>query len=242
MFIAMPASFPEAKFQEFGVLSAKFFPKVLSDEYLADPLQKRQHSDSAWMAVAYRYRACSESNEEFKVLLSEASELSREWGSDEEHNYKLGRCVYQFFISSLSVFESLAYSLYFLGGVRQPADFPHISNPKKITVEETAKAFAIAFPHASLTAHLAALLQDADYKQIGVLRNILAHRLTGRRSITVDGVIRSDGSSAYIREDKWYVLGTQDQLTFDDNLIQRQLDGITKLLETLLDAAIDFVR
>jgi hypothetical protein len=122
MFIALPASFPEAKFQEFGVLSAKFFPKVLSDEYLADPLQ----------------------------------------------------------------------------------------NPKKITVEETAKAFAIAFPHASLTAHLAALLQDADYKQIGVLRNILANRLTGRRSITVDGVIRSDGSSAYIREDKWYVLGAQD--------------------------------
>jgi hypothetical protein len=242
MFIEMPATFPTDKFQEFGLLSAKFFPEFLSNEYLADPLQRRQHSDSAWRAVAYRYRGCSESNEEFKGLFLQASELSREWGSDEEQNYKVGRCVYQFFMSSLSVFESLAYSLYFLGSVQQPADFPHVSNPKKITLEGTSRAFTAAFPQALLTARLAALSQDQDYKQISTIRNILTHRLAGGRSIRVEGIRHSDGTSTYTREETWHALGTSDQLIFDEELIQRPLNRITQLLTTLLEAAIEHVK
>ena len=241
MFIEMPPSFPTDRFLEFGLLSSKFFPKFLSIEYETDPLQKRQHSDGAWRAVAYRYRACSESNDEFKVLGSGASELSREWGSDEEHNYKLERCVYQFFVSGLSVFESLAYSLYFFGSVQRPAYFPHVNDPKKVTIEGTSKEFGAAFPHASLTTGLVALLQDVDYKQISTMRNILAHRVAGGRSIHVD-VRHSDPTFAPTREEAWSAQGSNDRLIFDDQLLQRPLSGITKLLTTLLQAAIDLVR
>ncbi len=176
------------------------------------------------------------------MLFSEASELSREWGSDNEHNYKVERAVYQFFMSSLSVFESLAYSLYFLGSMQQQAHFPQINDPKKITVEGTSKAFIAAFPHALLTASLVALLQDEDYKQINAMRNILAHRLAGGRSIRVEGGRDSDGTSTYTREETWYVRGANDQLVFDEQLLQRPLNGVTRLLTAILEAAIDLVK
>jgi len=242
MFITMPGTFPESKFIQFGQLSVKFFPRVGSDEYLSDPLQKRQHSDRAWMAVAYRYRSCAEANDEFKLLLSGASELAREWNSDEEHNFKLSACVYSFYTNCLSVFESLAYSLYFLGGSIQPADFPHIGKPTKITLEQTGEAFSKGFPSTALASRLRALPDVAEYKRIALIRNILAHRLTGRPSSTIDGTIEADGTSTYVREDKWFVLGVQDQPSLDHHLLQQPLDAITKLLEGVLDAAIEFAR
>src|SRR5215472_10658543 len=81
MFIALPPSFPKDKFQEFGLLAAQFFPKLLSDGFLSDPLQSRIHLDRSWMAVAYRYRECAEHNEEFKALLRGANETMEGVGS-----------------------------------------------------------------------------------------------------------------------------------------------------------------
>ena len=39
--------------------------------------------------VRFGYRTCCEANEEFKSLYAAASQLFREWNSDEEHWYKV---------------------------------------------------------------------------------------------------------------------------------------------------------
>ena len=61
----MPAAFPETEFRAFAKGASTFFPDLLSDENLYDPLARRWHFDRVWEAVRYRYRLCAECNEEF---------------------------------------------------------------------------------------------------------------------------------------------------------------------------------
>src|SRR5580700_12277100 len=110
----MPTEFPERQFQSFRIGANAFFPKPLSDE---DPLETWRHFMMAWLAVRYRYRSCAECNDEFKALLANASQVWRAWSADEEQNYKLERCIYVFFMSGLSAFESFGFCLYFVGGI-----------------------------------------------------------------------------------------------------------------------------
>jgi hypothetical protein len=237
----MPPTFPQNAFQEFGKRASKFFPTILSDDDLNDPLQKRQHFERAWLAVRYRYRACSEYNEEYKALLVNPSDLWREWSADEEQNYQLEKSLYQFFMSGLSVFESLGFCLYFVGSMVCPNHFPFVSNPKRITSAATSKAFTAAFPYASITNHLAELSRDTEYRKIDTIRNILAHRLTGRRNVHGDIKMHAGVIVTHTRKEFWRVLGSDEELIFDKVLIQRHLDEINSLLTTLISASLEFV-
>lgn len=182
----MPPSFPKDTFREFGRRAGEFFPAIQTNEYLDDPLQKRQHFDRALLAVCYRYRACSEYNDAFKALLVNTSELWREWAGDEEQNYKIEQCLYQFFMSGLSVFDSLGFCLYFVGSMICPKHFLNVRDPKCITLKDTCSKFTAAFTNVSITNHLAKLLNDTEFSKIKDIRNILAHRLTGRRNIAIN--------------------------------------------------------
>src|SRR5271155_2241903 len=135
----MPSVFPETEFHAFGQLAAKFFPTRMSDEALFDPQAKRLQFELSWQAVRYRYRSCAEFNDEFKALLANASEAWRAGLDDEELTYKLERCIYMFFMSGLSVFDSFAFCLYFLGHAMEPGAFPDVANPRNITRKATAK-------------------------------------------------------------------------------------------------------
>jgi hypothetical protein len=87
------------------------------------------------------------------------------WG-DEELTYKLERCIYTFFMKGLSVFDSLAYALYFLGHAIQSAAFPDVATLRKVTRKATGKAFSAAFPQGPITKLLAGLSSDA---KLGVI-------------------------------------------------------------------------
>lgn len=164
MDISMPPSFPMDEFRAFGLAAKPFFPAILSDADMSDPLQRRTHFDWAWQAVRYRYRSAADLSEEFRALLANASEVWKAGWTDEELTYKLERCIYAFFMNGLSVFESFGYCLYFL---------------------EASKAFAAAFPRAPITAGLAALLQlqQPEFTRVREFRNLLAHRIGGRRTV-----------------------------------------------------------
>ena len=90
------------------------------------------------------------------------------WG-DEEFSYKLERCIYTFFMNGLSVFDSFAYALYFLGHAIQPAAFPDVAKLRNITRKATGKAFGAAFPQEPITKLLADLSSDAKFGVIDVL-------------------------------------------------------------------------
>jgi hypothetical protein len=98
---------------------------------------------------------------EFKALLADPSEAWQAGWGDEELNYKLERCIYVFFMSGLSVLESFAFCLYFLGNAIRPRDFPQFDKPKKITLTATSRAFTAAFPNAVITRRLVEMATKA---------------------------------------------------------------------------------
>jgi len=242
MKLLMPQTFPKEIFQEFAETAGNFFPEILSDDNLSDTFQKREHFQRAWLAVCYRYRACSEHNESFKIILANTSDLWREWGADEEQNYKLEQCLYHFFMSGLSVFESLGFCLYFVAGMIDPQKFPYVSDPRKITLKTMVSALEAGFPDSAITKNFRDLLNNATFTQVDDIRNILAHRLTGRRNVHSYGNTDSDGVYAQTRKEIWHIQGSDKELLFDEGLIQRYFDEITELLTGLISAALEFVK
>jgi hypothetical protein len=239
--IVMPPAFPESEFRGFGLAAQRFFPALMSDEALFDPQEKRRHFDWSWQAVRYRYRGCSECQDEFRLLLGNASAAWRAGLGDEELTYKLERCIYIFFMSGLSVFDSFAFCLYFLGNAMQPGAFPDVASPRKITRTTTSKAFSTMFPGAAITGLLGGLPQDARFSAIDAVRNLLAHRISGRRSIRSSGTLDEDGTyTTDLHEETWHVPGAAGMLVFGGQLLQRHLDDITGLLSSLASAAREF--
>jgi len=237
----MPSSFPETEFRAFGIAATNLFPALLSDEALFDPQEKRRHFDWSWQAVRYRYRSCAECSEEFKELLDNPSEAWQAGWGDEELTYKLERCIYIFFMSALSVFDSFALGLYFLGNAINAAAFPDVANPRKITRAATHRAMSAAFPHDAITGSLASLGKDARFNTIDHIRNLLGHRISGRRSVRSSGTLQKDGSfTTDFHEETWHIPGAPGKLAFDKELLQRHLSDITDLLSSLAAAARTF--
>jgi len=225
--IVMPEKFPGTDFRAFGLASRNGFAVL-------DPFEKLRQFTRSWQAVRYRYRLCAESNEDFKSLLSGRT------GMTEELTYNLERCIYVFFLSGLSVFESFAFCLYFVGNKLRADDFPHVAKPKKITLDATSKAFSAAFPQAVITKRLSDVAQTPEFKRIDEVRNIVAHRVSGRAVIRIRGVANGDETDVCMRETIWHVPKGPETLELDENLLQRHLDDITSLLVPLTSAAREF--
>jgi hypothetical protein len=236
MMPAMPVTFPEAMFTEFRQRAATLFPRVQDEE---DSLARTQFVRSS-QAAGCRYRTCVECDQELKTLVANGSELWREWNDDAEQAYRLERCLYTFFMNGLSVFESMAFCLYFVGSMIQPSDFPHVQKSRKITLGSTGEAFCAAFPSESITAHLIALPQDSEFRKLDTARNLLAHRVSGMRSVRSYSVIHADAGYLSTKDETWYVPG-QDEFRFDAELIHRPLQWVSSTLTTLLGVSRDFV-
>ena len=238
MNFTMPSTFPASEFQAFGLAASNFFPGLLSNEVLYDPQEKRRHFDLSWQAIRYRYRTCCESNDEFKALLDNPSEEWQTGWGDEELTYKLERCIYIFFMGALSVFDSFALCLYFLGNAIQPKAFPNVGNPRKITRSSTQKAMSVAFPKDTITGVFGGLSQDTRFATLAAFRNLLAHRISGRRSVRSSGTLSKDGSyTTDFHEETWHIPGASGKLVFDKDMLQRHLADITDLLSSLAAAA-----
>jgi len=233
----MPSTFPEQMFHEFRQRAASLFPSV---QHKMDSLERDQFVRSS-QATGYRYRTCVECNEEFKTLLKNAPERWRQLNDDPDYAYSVERCLYTFFLNSVSVFESLVYCLYFVGSRIRAADFPDVQRPRKINLDSTGQAFTIAFPQEPITARLTSLPQNAEFKKLELARNILAHRVSGMRSMRIYSTLdRDEGSTSTTREEAWYVPG-QDEMNFDGKLVQQHLDWLSSTLAALIGASRDFV-
>lgn len=157
-----------------------------------------QHFYSAWVAVAFRLRACATHSQDYTALFQRTRGTSQD-----EDLFREDDALFGFFVKGLSALESFAYSLYALGAlictpaqipsVPPPAQFPllHPKQPRllrDITPAATFRTFERAFPGRPLTVLLGRLLSDEAYRQWSEIRNVLAHRAaTAGRSIQYRG-------------------------------------------------------
>jgi hypothetical protein len=85
------------------------------------------------------------------------------------------------------------------------------------------------------------LTNDARFNAIDQIRNLLGHRISGRRSVRSAGTLQRDGScTTDFHEETWHIPGATGKLVFDRELLQRHLDDITALLSSLAGAARTF--
>jgi hypothetical protein len=237
----MPIEFPEDTYLKYRQFAAGLLPKPLSDEDLRDPHERRRQFDQAWLAARYRYRACADSSIEYKLLFDSPPETWSAGRPDEEYEYKLERCLCLFFTSALSVLESLAFGLYFIGNAVSPAHFKYVSEPRKITLNQVRDAFGKAFPKASLSAALRQLTDDNEYDRLSNIRNVLAHKLVGARNIRSAGIAHPDGRYEEEKWEVWHLAGSDLERKLDNGLTQRRLDGLNGLLSELIPACLEFV-
>jgi hypothetical protein len=130
--------------------------------------------------------------------------------------------------------------LYFLGHATQPDAFPEVANPRNITRRATGKAFKAAFPQAKITELLVSLPDDAGFSMIDAVRNLVGHRISGRRSVHRSSTTHADGTHTYWHEETWHIPGGAVKLMFDEELLQRHMGDITRLLTALASAAREF--
>lgn len=239
--ISMPAEFPMQTFRAFGIAGSRFFPAVGSQESFSDQFERTTHFNWSWQAVRYRYRTCSECANEFRKLVGSAGEG---WLTGTEQNeeltYRVEACIYLFFVSALSVFESLGFCLYFLGAGLQPVAFPLIKNPKSITLKRTADAYKSAFPHATISKRMSELLTSREFCRIDLIRNLLAHRLSGRKSVRGWTRVEKDTIVESRSEITWHIPGSTENLEFNQEMLQVEFRRLTRKLRPLLASAKSF--
>jgi hypothetical protein len=71
----------------------------------------------------------------------------------------------------------------------------------------------------------------------------VGHRLAGRRSVAITGTFHPDGTHTEDwRKDTWALPGAAGTLDFAEDMLQRHLDDITRLLTPLASAALEFAQ
>ena len=163
------------------------------------------HFYSAWVAMAFRFRACADHHRNFAAV------FQRTRGASQDMNllYQEDDALFGFFMKGLSALESFYYSLYALGalistpiqtpGVPPSDRFPWLdpNEPKKlrkITPEGTRDTFKKSFPGQPITEHLERLIDDPHYQAWCDIRNVLAHRAATAGRIVYLGPLK-DGPS-----------------------------------------------
>ncbi len=200
----MPPGFPQTDFRAYGVAAISSFVPMTHAENLFDPQERRKQFSWSWQAVRYRYRGCVEFNESFKAPLATPSQSWKNGWNDEESLYKLEHCIYGFFASALSVFDSFSFSLHFFGNALEPMVFP-IIDPRRITRRSTAQMFEKIFPSSRVTSLLHELSGSSRLSTIETVRNLVAHRLSGSQRVKFLGTTHVADNETHSPDETWHV-------------------------------------
>jgi len=73
------------------------------------------------------------------------------------------------------------------------------------------------------------------------IRNILSHRLASSRTLSSYGVRHADGTYTSTTEEFLNILGSEQRLSFDEELLDRQLHIVNDLLIRLVAASLEFL-
>ncbi len=172
------------------------------------------HFYSAWTAIAFRLRACTDHDRVYTEVFDQTH-----GAADNIDLYQEDDALFGFFVKGFSALESFYYSLYALGAlIFTPAQQPSVPPPSQflllhpteqkklraITPTSTYKAFKTLFPGLPLTDLLGHILEDAVYKEWKDIRNLLAHRVaTAGRSIEYRGLHPFQGRGIPVAVTQW---------------------------------------
>jgi hypothetical protein len=175
----MPNDFPVYEYEEMHKLviaknSNSAIDSVTLSQFLA-----------GWNAVAYRFRATADHDQAFTIAINESadSRISTDTGLAFENKHVQERELFGFFVTGLSVLESIAYSVFVLCSMVNPQAFPiqTVQDRRRVSLGETEKRLQANFPSELLTPEFHSCLADSNFQQWKDIRNTLAHRTSPPR-------------------------------------------------------------
>ncbi len=135
---------------------------------------------AAWVAVTYRFYACTDHAEAFTESLQTHGDAPQE-----PERYRQEQHLFGFFVNGLSAIESICYGLFAIASMENPAAFPMTTPEQKRAVKpkSTARGLSTHFPTEGVGGVLGALIATQDYEDWQSIRNVLAHRQSPSRQI-----------------------------------------------------------
>ena len=157
----------------------------LSPLHASYPVRWAEYA-GAWIAISNRFYSCTEYDESF-------TESLRTHGGTAQalERYRQERDLYNFFVSGLSAIESFYYGMFAIASMLDSNNFPVENDAyrKRIQPRHVAKKFCARFQNENITTTMQNVLADQTYEEWKDRRNLLAHRITPGRlmSVTVGG-------------------------------------------------------
>lgn len=134
--------------------------------------------------IAFRFRLCAEADLAF-------SDVDRQFGNNPTHDAYVQRAnhLYVFFLSGLSVIESLVYAVHAMPAISGNLAFPMktVDDQQAITLGQTVKRLRDQYPTAPITRALDSLQTNREFLRWLGIRNIFAHRHPLGETIYVGG-------------------------------------------------------
>jgi hypothetical protein len=174
----MPSDFPSTAFDSF-VKSAN-----LVDEKYRAANNNKVNPDwsavaSATNGLAYRWLALVDAEKTFGSTFIKATKTP-------ENRYIEETALFAFFSNALSAIELSYFAIYGFAAQLEPTLFDLVRvNPRKITPENVTKKFNTAWPADALTLELSKANASLPFKDVTELRNVLSHRGTPARTISM---------------------------------------------------------
>jgi hypothetical protein len=175
----MPDDFPVDEYEEMHRLVIKRNSITPIDSAILSQFQ------GGWNAVAYRFRSTASHYEGFTNAINEAADprVASDTALAFENKHVQERELFGFFVTGLSVLESIAYSVFALCSMVNAQAFPMqtAQDRRRVSLAETEKRLLANFPGEQLTNDFRYCLGDTEFQKWKDIRNTLAHRTSPPR-------------------------------------------------------------
>lgn len=137
---------------------------------------------AAWQGLAYRFQSCDEHDQAFTESINRFGVTPPPL-----ERYRQERELFGFFVTGLSSIECICYSLFSVGSLLTPDEFPLAAEAemREVSPGTTLRRFRVAFANESVTHVLAQILGEQQYHDWKNARNVLSHRSHPGRNISV---------------------------------------------------------
>ena len=193
---------------------------------------------AAWNALAYRYRAAYEYDQEFNEAMQAGD------APPAEERYRQERTLFAFFSAGLSAIECYCFAGYCVGSIAKPEAFPMTKDRDlRFYPSDVAKLFGSEFPGEHITRSLNELVNGPEFSRLSDWRNVLSHRGMFPRSIHMSLGSPAVKTGAYVASNpKSLSSNWQFDQTVDADLTLTVRKWLTRTLDDSLDSICIFVR
>jgi hypothetical protein len=173
MQIQVPKDFP---IELYELILTNLVNPVMNVEMPNEQFHKYEEFFMAWQAIAYRFRTLTLNDYEFTTSVKKYGIRPDRYEKIEDREIQ-DFAFFSFFTNSCSFIDSLSYSLWILGSIKDPTAF--LMQPqtlRSITPDKVCDNFKTQFQSAPLSDKLGSFIQSEQYEELKMIRNTIVHR------------------------------------------------------------------